>query len=361
MTNKKEIKKEEITLDNGTHALASFPVIVSASRATDIPAFYADWFFNRLEKGYSSWKNPFNGVRYYVAYRETRFVIFWSKNPYNLIKHLNKLKERNINCYVQFTLNDYIDEELEKGVPSVDFRIKTFKELVEKLGPGHVVWRFDPLILTDKISLNDLLRKIEYIGDRLKGYTEKLVFSFADILSYGRVKKNLEKSGVNYIDWTEDAMTEFAARLCKLNKEKWNYTLSTCGERIDFSKYRIEHNKCVDDELIIKLAHTDKRLMEYLGVKLVDTRSPIDLFTPIVIPEGAINVGNGIYAVKSQRKTKAAGQREFCQCIESKDIGEYNTCPHMCEYCYANTSKEQAKINWEKHKFNPSSENITGL
>ena len=187
-----KISKEEIILDNGKKAIASFPVIVSASRSTDIPAFYADWFFHRLEKGYSSWKNPFNGVDYYVAYRDTRFIVFWSKNPYNLIKHLDTLKQRNINCYIQFTLNDYVDEGLEGAVPSVDFRIATFKKLVDKLGLGHVVWRFDPLILTDKIDKDDLLRKIEYIGDSLKGYTEKLVFSYADILSYSRVKKNLE-------------------------------------------------------------------------------------------------------------------------------------------------------------------------
>lgn len=361
MLKKEKLNKENIILDNGQFAMASFPIIISASRATDIPAFYSDWFFYRFKKGYSSWKNPFNGVNYYIAYRDTRFIVFWSKNPHNLIKHLDELKEHNINCYVQFTLNDYVEEQLEQGVPSVDFRIKTFKELVDKLGIGHVIWRFDPLILTDKITSDDLLRKIEYIGDRLKGYTEKLVFSFADILSYGRVKQNLERSKVNYIDWTEDAMNEFAERLSKLNKEKWNYTLATCGEKIDISKYGIEHNKCIDDDLIIKLAHTDKRLMDYLGVELIDVRNNRDLFSSITIPKDAINVGNGIYAVKPQRKTKAIGQRMFCQCIDSKDIGEYNTCPHMCEYCYANTSKEQAKKNWERHLQNPHKENITGL
>jgi len=350
-----KISKEEIILDNGKKAMASFPVIVSASRSTDIPAFYADWFFHRLEKGYSSWKNPFNGVDYYVAYRDTRFIVFWSKNPYNLIKHLDTLKQRNINCYIQFTLNDYVDEGLEGAVPSVDFRIATFKKLVDKLGLGHVVWRFDPLILTDKIDKDDLLRKIEYIGDSLKGYTEKLVFSYADILSYSRVKKNLEKNGINYIDWSTEDMTDFARNLCEMNR-RWNYTLGTCGEKIDIEQFGIVHNKCVDDDLIIRLAYQDHKLMEYMGVRIKQNN---DLFGEISMPINSIDLGNGLYAVKPDKKMKAPGQREFCQCIDSKDIGEYNTCPHMCEYCYANTSKEQAKINWEKHKIHPLSERIT--
>lgn len=350
--------KENIVLEDGRIVEASFPIIISASRSTDIPAFYADWFFYRLEKGYSVWKNPYNGLNYYVSYRDTRFIVFWSKNPHNLIKHIDRLKELNINCYIQFTLNDYVAEGLEKGVPSVDFRIKTFKDLVDKLGLGHVVWRFDPLILTDRISQDVLLRKIEYIGDNLKGYTEKLVFSFADILSYGKVKRNLEKGGINYIDWTEDAMLEFASKLSELNK-KWGYQLATCGEKIDISKYEIAHNKCIDDDLIIKIAYKDRSLMDYMGVTIIDRN--YDLFNTIPMPVDGINLGNNIYAIKSSKRIKDVGQRQLCQCINSKDIGEYNTCPHMCEYCYANVSKEQAKKNWERHLQNPHKENITGL
>lgn len=351
--------RENILLDNGQTVEASLPVIVSASRSTDIPAFYADWFFHRLKKGYSAWRNPYNGLNYYVGYRDTRFIVFWSKNPYNLIKHLDELKRQNIGCYIQFTLNDYVEEGLEQGVPTVDFRINTFKKLVEILGKGHVIWRFDPLILTDKIGVEELLGKIENIGDKLKGYTEKLIFSFIDILSYSKVKRNLEKENVRYIDWSEDMMNEFAKRLAQLNK-KWNYQLATCGEKIDISKYGIEHNKCIDDELIIRLAYKDAKLMEYLGVELIDVRSG-DLFGSITIPEGAIRVDNGIYAVKSSKKNKAQGQREFCGCIESRNIGEYNTCIHKCVYCYANTSKEQAALMWERHKENPYADNITGL
>ncbi len=205
-------EKVKIQRENGEWVEAQAPIIVSASRSTDIPAFYSDWFFHRLQVGYSAWTNPFNGVKSYVSYQNTRFIVFWSKNPYPLISHLDYLKERNTGCYVQYSLNDYVQEHLEKGVPPLDFRIKTFKQLVDKLGKGHVIWRFDPLLLTTDISIESLLQKIENIGDQLQGYTEKLVFSFADILLYRKVKSNLEKNNIPYIDWTHDMMCDFAQR-----------------------------------------------------------------------------------------------------------------------------------------------------
>lgn len=134
-----------ITTENGETVQAFAPMIVSASRSTDIPAFYADWFFNRLKKGYSVWTNPFNGVPSYVSYNKTRFIVFWSKNPRPLLQHLDYLEERNIGCNIQYTLNDYESEGLEKGVPPLAQRIDTFKKLVDKLGVGRVVWRFDPM------------------------------------------------------------------------------------------------------------------------------------------------------------------------------------------------------------------------
>ena len=244
-------KKVNIITDDGRLVEATAPIIVSASRSTDIPAFYAEWFFRRLEKGYSVWTNPFNGVPLYISYQNTRFIVFWSKNPKPLLEHLACLKQRNIGCYIQYTLNDYEDEGLEKGVPPLEQRIDTFKRLVDKLGVGRVVWRFDPMILTDEISIETLLNKVSNIGDQLKGYTEKLVFSFADIASYKKVKNNLDKSHIHYREWDENSMNKFASRLSAMNKERgWNYILATCGEKIDIAQYGIEHNRCVDDDLI---------------------------------------------------------------------------------------------------------------
>ena len=101
-------KKIPLTLADGSVVQAQAPEIVSASRSTDIPAFYADWFFDRLKAGYSAWTNPFNGVKSYIAYKNTRFIVFWSKNPHPLISHLDELQELGIKCYVQYSLNDYL-------------------------------------------------------------------------------------------------------------------------------------------------------------------------------------------------------------------------------------------------------------
>ena len=345
-------KKITIQRENGEIVDAQAPLIVSASRSTDIPAFYADWFFHRLKVGYSAWTNPFNGVKSYVSYRDTRFIVFWSKNPRPLLQHLYYLKERNIECYIQYTLNDYEKDGLERGVPKLSERIDTFKLLVEKLGKGRVIWRFDPLILTDDISIDTLLSKIERIGDQLQGYTEKLVFSFADILSYRKVKANLEKNNIPYHEWTEPQMLEFAERLSKLNM-KWGYTLSTCGEKVDLQQFGIMPNHCIDYDLIVRFAHDDKELMDFIGATI--KKRKYDLFgEPEPIPASAILLSDDRYVIKD------GGQREFCGCMRSKDIGEYNTCPHLCEYCYANTSKEVAVRNWKEHKRNPFGETIKG-
>ena len=349
-------RKETIQLENGASVDAQVPEIISASRSTDIPAFYADWFFHRMKIGYSAWINPFNGVKSYVSYKNTRFIVFWSKNPRSLLKHLDYLKERNINCYIQFTLNDYVEEGLEKGVPSLEERIETFKSLVDRLGKGRVIWRFDPLILTDEISIDDLLRKIENIANQLVGYTEKLVFSFADIASYKKVKSNLEKNNVNYIEWTEPMMNEFAQKLSDLNK-KWNFQLATCGEKLDIDKYGIKHNRCIDDDLMIRFAYQDKKLMDFLGVEVHEIIN--DLFGAASVPSDAIMLNAHQYAIK-KKNNKDKGQRPACGCMVSKDIGEYNTCPHLCEYCYANSSKETAVKNWKQHKQNEFGETIKG-
>jgi hypothetical protein len=138
-------------------------------------------------------------------------------------------------------------------------------------------------------------------------------------------------------------MNEFASRLAVLNA-KWDYILATCGEKIDMSKYGIQHNKCVDDDLMIKYFNQDTILMNHLGVVI----------------RSASLFSNEVTIIK-KKNNKDKGQRLFCGCIASKDIGEYNTCPHLCEYCYANSSKETAVQNFRKHRTNPYSETITGL
>lgn len=304
--------------DDGTEVLAQAPLIISASRATDIPAFYADWFFRRLNMGCVRWRNPFSGHNSYVSFGNTRFIVFWSKNPAPLLSHLFWLKERGIGCYIQYTLNDYESEGLEPNVPTLTQRIDTFRRLVDNLGIGGVVWRFDPLILTDRINIDTLLEKIAHIADALVGYTEKLVFSFADIESYKKVSRNLRQSGINYREWDKESMLEFASRLSAMNRNNWNFRLATCAEHIDLSEYGIEHNQCIDPELISRLTPDDAVLQNFL------------------------------YNAKTD-----SGQRKACGCILSKDIGAYNTCPHGCLYCYANTSSASAFANYKRALANP--------
>lgn len=353
----KKIDKIEIKNDNGELVMAQAPVIVSASRSTDIPAFYSKWFFERLEKGFLAWTNPFNQAKSYVSFAHTRFIVFWSKNPAPLLNYLPILKERNIGCYLQYSLNDY-ERDLERFTPPLDKRIDTFKRFVDVLGFGGVIWRFDPLILTDSISIDTLLERIERIGDALQGYTEKLVFSYADIESYRKVKINMNKASIQYREWQPEDMRVFAQKLVQLNK-KWGYELATCAEKIDLEEFGIAHNKCIDDELIIKRAYQDKELMDFLDITINSALQP-SLFDDT--PQDAIELPNGSFAIKKGKKKshKDKGQRDACDCITSKDIGEYNTCPHGCEYCYANTSVQHAKDKYKLHCSNNNAETITG-
>lgn len=349
--------KTSKAIDDGTIVSMQSPLIISASRSTDIPAFYAGWFFDRLRKGYSAWTNPFNGAKSYISYDKTRFIVFWSKNPRPLLPYLPVLKERNIKCYIQYTLNDYEQEKLEK-VPSLSDRIETFKLFVEQLGRGSVIWRFDPMILTDDITVEDLLAKVQFIGDQLKGYTEKLVFSYADIAMYKKVKHNLEVNGIPYHEWDTEQMEDFANKLSIMNRDRgWNFQLATCGEKIDISKYGIHHNRCIDGDLIARLACDDKELMDFMKVHIEEVPAPT-LFGELELPQGAILLPHNHYFISTHKKD--SGQRQFCECMASKDIGEYNTCPHLCEYCYANTTKQIALENWKRHQDNKFADTITG-
>jgi hypothetical protein len=198
------------------------------------------------------------------------------------------------------------------------------------------------LILTDKIGVEELLRKVENIGNQLKNHTDKLVFSFADIKIYKKVQNNLRSSSIPYQEFNERTMNEFATGLQRLN-EIWHFELATCAEQIPLEMYGIAHNKCVDDDLMIKLFSHDKVLMDFLGVNI----SQGDLF-------------DTQKTIVKKKNNKDSGQREFCGCAFSKDIGEYNTCPHLCEYCYANANKNIALTNWNLHKQNPNNETIKG-
>lgn len=344
----------KIKRDNGAIVTGKAPVIISASRSTDIPAFYAKWLLNRIDKGYCTWYNPFNKSQpIYVSFQNTKVIVFWTKNAKPIIPLLPELDKRGIHYYFQYTLNDYEHEGLEPGIPKLEKRILTFITLSELIGKEKVIWRFDPIILTNTITVRDLLKKIWNVGNKIKGHTDKLVFSFADIKAYRKVQNTLIRESDNFnTDNVEKAeldksqINELVEGLVKIQKawqnEGWNIKLATCSEKIDLENYGIEHNRCVDGELIEKLFPNDLELIHFLYYGS--------------LPDKTMSLFHAENQIRKDLKDK--GQRKECGCIFSKDIGMYDTCPHHCLYCYANTSKKTVNQNFSKH--NIDSESIIG-
>ena len=332
--------------DGGNTVEATAPVIISASRSTDIPAFYAKWFFNRLAKGYCTWYNPFNiNQKMYISFERCRVIVFWTKNPTPIIPYLSELDKRGIHYYFQVTLNDYTKEGFEPNVPSVEERIEAFKTLSNLIGKEKVIWRFDPLIITPNIGPRELLTRIWNVGNKLKGYTDKLVFSFVDVKAYRKVQNNLVKETMFFTkENVESAEANLAQRIeiveglkkiCEAwHNDGWDVEMATCAEDIDLEAYGIEHNRCIDGELMKQIFADDKELVYYLHTLKWPEKDMFGEIPPI--PQKAKNV-------------KDTGQRKICGCMVSKDIGMYNTCRHFCIYCYANTSKEFVLRNKDKH------------
>ncbi len=332
MTARKDMYNGKITIkdDVGQEQKASAPVIVSASRATDIPAFYSDWLIERIKHGYAKWKNPFSGEYSFVSFAKARLLVFWTKNPLPLLEKLAFFSERGLHYYFQYTLNDYENEHWEPHLPSLQERLDTFIRLSEQVGKDKVIWRFDPIIISQSLYPDELLARIEKIGDQIYKHTQRLVFSFIDVDCYRKVKSNLGRLSDNIQDIDTDTMNYLAKGISRMNS-KWGLALGTCAEKLDLDKYGIEHNRCIDDRLIIKLFPEDTALMEYLGYTPADQT---DIF-----------MQNKAY---SYEKLKDKGQRQACGCIISKDIGQYDTCPHGCVYCYANTNEATALEQWKK-------------
>lgn len=300
-----------IRTGQGLECDAVAPVIISASRSTDIPGFYSKWFIDCLNQGHVLWVNPFNRRSQYVSFEKTRVIVFWSKNPDPIFPYLNEIDRKGIHYYFQYTLNDYENEGFEPRVPGIEKRIETFCRLSEKIGKARVIWRFDPLILTDSLDVDDLLQKIINVGDQIHAFTEKLVISFVDINIYKKVQINFRNHHVNGREFDFQDMAKLANGLRMINRS-WNLKVSTCGEPADLKHYGIEHNRCIDDALMVRLFHADNRLMFFLGYQ-----------------KGTFPESDAWHYLKDR------GQRKACGCIVSKDIGGYDTCGHGCIYCYA--------------------------
>ena len=289
-------------------------MIISASRRTDIPAFYVDWFMNRVRAGYFHRVNPFNSNQvsgFSLKPEDVNAICFWTKNPRPLMKHLDELDEMGLKYYFQFTLNPY-DKTFEPNVPPLQKRIETMIELVKRIGSERVVWRYDPVILSSVTSVPWHLEQVEQIATKLQDATRRLVFSFYDFYGkgQGRLNKALEGTGIKLEDITspehKDALDQVAYGFKEI-ADHHNLQIFSCSEDIDLASIGIQHGACIDGKLISELF-------------------------------GSTAVNN-----------KDKNQRESCGCVESADMGMYNTCHFKCAYCYANFNEGMIESNWRKH------------
>lgn len=293
------------------------PVIISASRATDIPAFYMDWFLRRFKEGYIIWKNPYRQtMRQKVCFDKTRAVVFWTKDPGAIIPRLEEIDSLGLHYNVQVTLNDYEGFGYELRVPPLARRISDLQELSRRLGPHRVVWRFDPLLLSEKLSLQALHHRIDSLFAALGPFCERMVFSFIDISGYRGVTRNMKTYGLTDVrEFTHEEKIE-TARFLQQCAARYGTLVMGCCQELDLSSFGIVPGRCIDDRLFRRLAVSDPDFLNWLE-------------------RGA---------------TKDKGQRDHCTCIVAKDIGEYSTCLHQCRYCYANRRDEEVMARYHLHK-----------
>lgn len=308
-----------VVTGNGPQA-AIAPLVISASRATDIPAFHARWFMDRLRAGHCLWENPFDSrQKRYISFEKCAAIVFWSKDPGPLLPFLPEIAARGYQFYFQFTLNDYEDTGLEPGVPPLDRRIAIFRELSARLGRERVIWRFDPIILGSRLTVESIVERIHALAEQLAPCTEKLVFSFLDM--YKKTAGRLRKLDPRLRAPTEEEALRLANALVRLNATlSTPLRLATCAEQLDSGEPRVERNSCIDPALLLRLCPDDPDIRRIYG--------------------GAMGAGQGaLVALPHAGRSPAVkdkGQRALCACAPSKDIGSYGTCMHLCAYCYAN-------------------------
>lgn len=277
-------------------------MIVSVSRRTDIPAFYSQWFFNRIQAGEVLIRNPFNRNQVSRVILNKDWVdcfVFWTKNPQPMLEKLHLLKDYSY--YFQFTLNAY-GEEIEPKVGKKQNLIETFKTLSQRIGKDKVIWRYDPILINNMYTKEYHYKWFAMFAQKLAGYTEQCIISFVD--DYKESKKNATILGVTTI--TEGDMLEIGARFADIAQQN-QIKVTTCAEKIDLSTVGISHGQCIDPQFISKLIGKD--------------------------------------CSNFQQDTL----RTHCKCVKSVDIGEYNSCLHYCQYCYANYNSTTIERNNSSH------------
>lgn len=269
----------------------------------------------RIRQGHCTVFNPFNRhqvSRVSLLPEDVEVIVFWSKNPRPLFVYLDELDQRGYQYYFHFTLNGY-PSVLEPQVPEREASIETFTELAERLGPGRVIWRYDPIILSNITGYEYHQEQFQRIAKSLQGSTRRVMVSIVD--PYRKAVTNFKQLAQQEIfvkdQFSQPEFNNLMRALANTAKQN-GMEIFSCAENIDLRPYGISPGKCIDSQYI-------KRVFN-----------------------------QAVAAIKDK------SQRSACGCVPSKDIGAYDTCLHGCAYCYAGTLKSGRK-NREQHNWNASS------
>ncbi|MCL5959830.1 MAG: DarT ssDNA thymidine ADP-ribosyltransferase family protein [Chloroflexi bacterium] len=283
--------------------------IISASRRTDIPAFYSKWFMNRIREGFCHWINPFNTkqiLRVSLTADDCLAIVFWTRNPKPLLGHLNFLRDKGYHFYFHFTINGY-PKEIESHIPPVSEAIAVFRQLAEMIGPELVQWRYDPILLSGITPESYHLEQFEFISRELEGYTRRCYFSFMDLC--GAAERGLRRIEQEY---------EIAMQQPLLEDQ-----LGLIHKLQDMAASRgIAFFSCCGTWLVGRGIRTG----QCIGADLLQM------------------AGSGI-----DKGLRRFPSRKQCNCAEAIDIGAYDTCIYGCAYCYATGSFEASHSRFRDH------------
>lgn len=285
-------------------------MILSVSRRTDIPRFYFNWFLNRLEEGYVLVRNPMNFhqvSRIELSPQTIEFIVFWSKNPAPMLKHLEKLEAYPY--YIQFTINAY-GKDVEENLPAKKQLIETFRELSDKIGAERMIWRYSPVLLSPTYTEQVQLDFFAEMCEALSGYTQKCNLSFIDM--YSKIKAKM--AAMKIVEPDLEQKIRLSQKFLQLAEEK-GIRLGACGN-LEPEAAGLEKSYCIDAQLISKISG------------------------------------------KTFERKKDPNQRAECYCMPSIDIGAYDTCLNGCRYCYANRAFSKAENNLRR--FDPNSPLLCG-
>ena len=266
-------------------------MIINTGQRTDIPAFYSEWFANRLKEGFVCVRNPYDPQqvsRYRLDPSVVDAIGFCTKNPAPMFPYMDLLKDYGQYWFV--TLTPY-GRDIEPNVPDKHLMISRFKQLSDIVGVSCVGWRYDPILLSEKYTVEYHLRAFEQIASALKGYTETVVISFIDL--YPKVRKNFPEAR----EVPKETRLLLGKEIIRI-ATACGMTVKPCAEGDELAAYGADCSGCM-------------QISDY---------------------EKAIG--------KRLNAPKRKGARDACSCYLSCDIGAYDTCRHLCRYCYANTEPE---------------------